>query len=293
MKRLGFLTSTEDPELVADDQLVFPALKKIGFSVKPIIWDQLDETSFDDVDGLIFRSCWNYHKKHSAFIDFLKSLKAFKRPIFNSLEITEWNIDKKYLLELGKKVLIPRTKWIQTHDSITRENVKSIFQDWKVDQLVIKPAVSLNGHDTYLFDDHDLEEIEKIVSCLLRDRSILIQEFIPEITNEGEISLVYLNRKFSHAVRKTPAKSEFRVHAEYGGTREAFRPSTRTLAYAESVLERVKGDLLFSRVDLVESSRGPILIELEIADPMLYLGTQEVAVQNFANAIKQCFSELN
>ena len=36
-----------------------------------------------------------------------------------------------------------------------------------------------------------------------KDREILIQEFIPEIKTAGEISLIFFNKEFSHAIRKT------------------------------------------------------------------------------------------
>jgi len=46
----------------------------------------------------------------------------------------------------------------------------------------------------------------------------LIQQFIPEIQSDGEISLVYIDGQFSHAVLKRPRAGDFRVQQEHGGS---------------------------------------------------------------------------
>ena len=54
MKKIGFVTSTEDPDLTADDKLAIPTLAKLGFSVLPVVWSGLGD--FANLDGLICRS---------------------------------------------------------------------------------------------------------------------------------------------------------------------------------------------------------------------------------------------
>ena len=99
------------------------------------------------------------------------------------------------------------------------------------------------------------------------------------------IPLVYFNRRFSHAVCKRAAKGEFRIHAEFGGTCTTIDPSISALQYGAAVLHQVPTDLLYARVDLVETIKGPRLIELEITDPMLYLKNDPKAAEEFAAAV--------
>lgn len=44
-------------------------------------------------------------------------------------------------------------------------------------------------------------------------------------------------------------------------------------------------ELLYARVDLVESDRGPMLIELELTDPSLYMSAAEPSARLFSHAI--------
>ncbi len=285
MKKIGFVTSEEDPNLIDDDRLVFSFLEANSISVQPIVWDRFDQREILNCEALVFRSCWNYHRKYSEFLRFLDDLKSLKIPVFNPLDILQWNLNKKHILEFEQKILIPKTKWLQSETGITAHQIKTIAQECFVDQIVVKPAVSLNGQDTYLLSLSNITRIEEIILSLLKDRDVLIQEFIPEIQTQGEISLIYFNKKFSHAIRKIPAQNEFRVHSEYGGKKQSTKASEQSLLYARTILNEIKSDLLYARVDLVESKRGPILIELELTDPMLYLATQEDAAQNFAKAV--------
>ncbi len=94
MKKIGFITSEEEG-LNNDDQLSVSHLEKLGILAIPVVWDQAENQNWDGFDSLIFRSCWNYHQKHSEFLDFIHQLKALSVPVHNPLSVVEWNIDKK------------------------------------------------------------------------------------------------------------------------------------------------------------------------------------------------------
>ena len=71
-----------------------------------------------------------------------------------------------------------------------------------VDKLVIKPLIGATGYDTFIVEkDEILENVSKIKDVVDRRGGLLIQEFVPEIKDEGEFSYIYLNGNFSHAVR--------------------------------------------------------------------------------------------
>jgi hypothetical protein len=96
---------------------------------------------------------------------------------------------KSYLLDLASKgVRIPRTRF--EHD------------------VIVKPAVSASAHQMHL----------------LRG-DVIVQEFVHEIVDDGEWSLVFFDRRFSHAVKKSPKSGDFRVQEEHGGSSLPMTPS--------------------------------------------------------------------
>lgn len=289
MKKIAFVTSKEDPLLIRDDQLAIAPLKKLGFSVEPLVWDN-DFNDINSFDGLIFRSCWNYHQKYEQFLKWMADLKEYKGRIFNPLDMSLWNLNKKYLLDLSQLgASVPKTEWISKETVLATNDLKTILDRINSDQVVIKPAVSLNGNDTYLESSQEISKIEVLLKKLPKDRDILIQEFIPEIKTAGEISLIFFNNEFSHAIRKTPSANEFRIHSEYGGQRAPVNPNLDLIKQAQDILKMVNKPLLFSRVDVVETAKGAMLIELEIIDPMLFLGYADGAPNRFAEAIANAF----
>jgi hypothetical protein len=63
-------------------------------------------------------------------------------------------------------------------------------------------------------------------------------------------------------------------------------PSAAEHAAAHRVLAAVPGDLLYARVDLIPGPDGqPLLVELELTEPSVFLGFGEGAARRFAEAI--------
>ena len=97
MQTIGFVTSSEDPDLISDDLLAVRILEDRGYRVRPIIWDQTAVTTIE-VELLVFRSCWNYHRRQREFLLWITQLEALSVPIWNSVKVIQWNLHKKYLL---------------------------------------------------------------------------------------------------------------------------------------------------------------------------------------------------
>jgi glutathione synthase/RimK-type ligase-like ATP-grasp enzyme len=113
----------------------------------------------------------------------------------------------------------------------------------------------------------------------------MIQPFLPSLEAEGELSLIYIEGEFSHAVRKRPTPGDFRVQSIWGGTMAPAEAETRHVEVAERALGQLDEPPLYARVDLVTDLDGnPALIELELIEPNLYLSTDPGAVDRLANA---------
>lgn len=279
MKRIGLITSVDDPELCRDDRLILTHLRDRDIDAIPFVWDT--DQNFDDFDAFVFRSCWNYHRKFEEFKLWLDRLEKSGKKVLNSVADSRWNLHKKYLLTLKDiGIPVPDTELIKMESPY---NLEDLLARILSDKIVVKPAISLNGLETTLREREDLTAIKKDLAIILRDRDALLQEFIPEI-KDGEISLIYLHGKFSHAIRKIPAPLEFRVHSEYGGTRVPFHPDEKLIKEVQKIID-LKPDLLFSRVDIALVKSSWKLIEWEIIDPMLYLEASPGSAKKFADAI--------
>ena len=99
---------------------------------------------------------------------------------------------------------------------------------------------------------------------------------------------MFLGREFSHAVRKAAMLPRGGDPGEGLYVEErisAAEPSADELALAERALNPVPFDraaALYARVDLLP---GPLVLEVELTEPSLYLGYAEGAAERFADAV--------
>ena len=113
------------------------------------------------------------------------------------------------------------------------------------------------------------------------------QQFIPEIETQGEISFIYIDGAYSHAVLTRPAKDDFRVQKEHGGSAKLVHPDSSLLEQANEIAATVAQvrDSLYCRIDAVARNGRLVLMELELIEPELFLGLAEGAAERFAAAI--------
>ena len=106
--------------------------------------------------------------------------------------------------------------------------------------------------------------------------------------SEGEYSLFYFNRRFSHAIRKTPKPGDFRVQEEFGADIVLVDPEPALLAAGEQVMQLVEPLPAYARVDFVEGPDGRfLLMELELIEPSMYLRMHQEAPRRFAEAFDE------
>jgi len=111
-----------------------------------------------------------------------------------------------------------------------------------------------------------------------------VQKFMPEIQTQGESSFIFFHGEFSHAVGKLPATGDFRVQTEFGGSVREFIPSRSVIDAATEVLRGVEYQPLYARVDGLEREGKFVLMELELIEPILFLGLGKAA-SRFARSI--------
>src|SRR5216684_3917300 len=155
------------------------------------------------------------------------------------------------------------------------------------DQVVIKPCYGASSQGVMkVVRGEASEESEAQYRRLLRSSEVLVQEFLPEIA-QGETSAVFFNNHFSHAVVKVPKTGEFRTNYDLGGTEHAVTLSTEQKARVEQVYAQCTQDVLYARLDFVETAKGIRLMELELIEPYLFFDYQEGAADGFVKAFEQ------
>ena len=115
-----------------------------------------------------------------------------------------------------------------------------------------------------------------------------MQPFIYNIQSEGEYSLFYFNRIFSHAIKKIPKLDDFRVQEEFGAEIIPVEPELALREAGDRLMKVVDPMPVYGRADFVRGPDGRFLVmELELIEPSLYLRTNKEAPQRFADAFDE------
>lgn len=273
------------PDLSPDDRLLIEPLRGLGVEAVAVAWDA-DNVDWSAFDGVVVRSCWDYHRRHAEFLAWMDRVTALGVPMWNPPALMRWNSDKKYLLDLaGLGVLTVPTRIIARGES---PRLADVLCDHEWARAVVKPSVSASAHETWLTSMNRAADHQSRFEALLERIDVLVQPYVCEVAEQGEWSLVFLGDEFSHAVLKRPAVGDFRVQAEHGGTSERCPAPESLVCSAAEVLRRapVNDGTLYARVDGYTAPSGDfILMELELIEPLLYLADDATAPSRFARRI--------
>jgi glutathione synthase/RimK-type ligase-like ATP-grasp enzyme len=272
-------TCQRQPDLSPADVLLSTELQRRGATVTVAPWDAITPDTITSSVVVCLRSTWDYHRRWPAFHRWVSSFTARPGTLWNPPETVLWNADKLYLRDLAAaSVALPLTRWFEAGE---RPDCAALLREWDVPRGVLKPRVSATAYGTYLIapgcqlDDSKWTHLEAVGS--------LFQAFVPEIETQGEVSLVFIDGAFSHAVRKQPARGDFRVQIDFGGSWAPMLAAAPLRRFGESVLAATSHPWLYARVDVVETHQGPMLMELELIEPQLFL--TEAAAVRLADAL--------
>lgn len=276
MKRVAFVTYRQRPTLTPSDALVVPHLAKEGIEIIATPWDD-GAAHWESFDAVIIRSAWNYHIHYRNFLVWLEKLEALQVPVWNPIDILRWNTNKTYLSTISKDIPVVPTRIITGSDTIPED-----FSQWEM--IVIKPAVSASAFETKAFSSHQINSWQQHIRKLLTRGPVVVQQYIDQI-HEGEYSYIFFDKKFSHAVLKTPTNNDFRVQAEFGGLITPVHPSEQDILPIQTALHRIAQPLLYARVDGLMIDGTFTLMEYEFCEPQLFLDTNVLAPQRFAKSV--------
>lgn len=276
-----FATCDHQPLIARDDQPLADALSARGVEVTPIPWTEIDPYAILDAPPILLRSTWDYHRTPTMFRAWLGGLADSGRITLNPPDVARDNIDKIYLQALeAAGIAIPKTRWLDRLDPVTLDRALE-EEGWQ--HVVLKPRIAATAHGTFLIARGATLSDEDLAPA--RASGAMLQEVVPEIVEQGETSIVYAGGAFSHAVQKRARDGEFRVQQDFGGRVEPVTPTPDLAAFAAQVMTHVPLECLYARVDVVRSSRGPLLMELELIEPELYFLIVPEAADRMAQAL--------
>lgn len=181
-----FATCDPQPLVAPDDEPLARALGDLGLTVVPLPWTDIDPAAVVEAWPIVLRSTWDYHKMPTTFAAWLEALSESGRMVMNAAAIARDNIDKIYLRGLeGAGIPIPATRWVDRPDAA---GLARILRNEGWEAAVIKPRIAATAYGTFLINsDSDLSELDLAPA---RASGGLAQEFVAEIRDRGEISLV-------------------------------------------------------------------------------------------------------
>ncbi|MGC4891666.1 ATP-grasp domain-containing protein [Micromonospora sp. DT227] len=285
--RVAFVTCAALPDLDPDDRLALGPLAARGVAVDGAVWDD-PAVDWSRYDLVLLRSPWDYALRRDEFVAWARGVPT----LLNPADVVAWNTDKRYLAELSAAgVPTVPTTWLAPGES------------WPAPadgEFVLKPAVSAGSQDTGRYDLADPEHRELASAHVRRlgaaGRVTMVQPYLDAVDTAGETALLFLAGRdglaFSHAIRKGPMltgpdRGEAALYKEERIDARTATPAQR--AVAEQVLAAVPGGadrLLYARVDLIPGPDGaPVLVELELTEPSLFVGYAEGAPDRLADAV--------
>ncbi|MGW9686374.1 ATP-grasp domain-containing protein [Flagellimonas sp. 2504JD1-5] len=275
---------------ILEDQLVIDSLNKIGLRTIKKAWD---DPSFDwnTTKYVIFRSTWDCFERFETFAPWFQRTKNLTQFI-NSYKLVSWNMDKHYLQDLEQNgINIPKTLYIEPD---SRLNLKQAMDQarhqlgFESENLVLKPCIAGGARHTYKFHKDDWKKYDAVFQELTAEETMMLQEFQKNIVEQGEISMVLFNGKYSHSILKIAKPGDFRVQDDFGGSIQNYQPSVTEIEFATQVLYASPELPIYARVDIFRDNDGNLaLAELEIFEPELWFRLHPKAADKLAHSIKE------
>lgn len=236
-----------------------PEFAERGLQIEEICWDETG-TDWTSYDAAIIGTTWDYWDHQARFLETLQQIGQ-QIPLYNSESLVRWNSHKSYLLDLeaaGAR-LIP-TLWL---DHVSDKSCANAFRQLGSDKLVFKRQVGAGADGQHLLSiDQTRPEMR---------HPMMVQPFLPAIQTEGELSFIFIDGEFCHALIKQARPGDYRIQSSYGGQETAIEPSKADLNAARHILQMTDEKPLYARVDMVRHEDGGLLLmELELIEPYLY-----------------------
>jgi len=286
---LAFVTAARMSVSDQETHLLMEEVQRRGAACQLLAWDaDIDWSRFSVV---MLRSPWDYHERIKEFRAWAQQTSQVTQ-LLNPWPVLDWNSHKSYLLDLQQSgVPVMPTQLLPQGTSPAPGELGE-------GQFIAKPAIGI-GASGIARGLPSAPDWQAHLHRLLQENDVLIQPYNSSIEERGETSLILIGEvenpmvsgsasgrgHYSHAVRKLPASGDYRVQKQHGGTVVGHEPSAAERAVAEQALSCVQHPVAYARVDLVHWQGQPVVMELELIEPELFLGRAPQAVHRLASLL--------
>ena len=274
--------------VLREDELVINALERKDLSVIKKDWND-PNFNWNNTRSVLFRSTWDYFDNFEQFKKWFDKTKNTCLMI-NSSETIEWNLDKHYLLDLQKhQIPIPNSEFIKRGSSV---DLSLLMQEKNWNEIVVKPTISGAAKNTYRLKKEDINQFDSTWKKLIYQEDFIVQEFQNNVIKKGEVAMMVIGGKYTHAVLKKAKEGDFRVQDDFGGSIAKYSPSEKMVKLAEKCTRIISPIPSYARVDIIWDNSGDLAVsELELIEPELWFRLNPNAAQKLAEHVDLILSE--
>ncbi|MDZ4834284.1 MAG: hypothetical protein SGJ27_10955 [Candidatus Melainabacteria bacterium] len=302
MAKCTFVTYSDLPDLDPDDRLVFDILKNRGIDCQSAIWDD-PNVDWSKAGVTVLRTTWDYHKKYQQFLDWVDRVSKVTT-LCNRPEYIRWNACKIYLRDLSEAgIAIVPTDWIMRDEKVdVKKRLIEILKE-NNGKVVLKPSVGLATSGVLVVDRDNFDAGVDHAKKLLKEYDLMVQPFMSSVETKGEKALVFINGRFCHAAQKA-AFQTLAVAGQAGEkpidvTMDEVELAENTMSIVSEIVRKhenrstgIEDDTflpppLYARVDIVrDQTNRPVVIELELVEPSLFMDFYPLDADLFADSIE-------
>ena len=235
-----------------------PPFADRGYEIEEVDW-AVPGQDWSHYAAVLVGTTWDYWDRTTEFLQRLDEIEAVA-PLYNPSKLIRWNSHKGYLRELETRgaLTIP-TLWI---DHVDAGAAEAAFATLGPD-LVFKRQIGAGADGQYRLSPEDtLPDMP---------HPMMVQPFLTQIQGEGELSFIFIDGDFCHALQKQAKAGDYRIQSTYGGVETAVMPTLSDQAAAKAILDLLEAPPLYARVDMLRGDDGALrLMELELIEPYLY-----------------------
>lgn len=249
----------------AEDAALGAALRRAGVRAELVPWSESSPAAWERFGLVVVRSAWDATESSASRAAFLQWAAARRagQGLANPYSALQWGSSKWYLADLavcGAHV-VPTlylcsanggSQPVVDSNALARQ-VHALTGRWP--GVVVKPAIGSGARRLRAVGNASRGDRDRAVvqaACGVGGDA-LVQPYLSSVASHGELSVVLVDGKVTHAVVKRPRRGDCRVQKEFGGT-AARVPLTRDQAALAALL----GDLLARAVARCEPGQSAL-----------------------------------
>ena len=278
-KNIALVSASELSHPDSDLPPLVSALQQLNVNAEVVAWD--DDIAWSSYDAAIIRSTWDYYRRREEFDHWLTQVSQ-QTHLWNPPELIRWNSDKRYLADVAAKGLpVVPTTVMDRNELMSQRELAEIGSD-----IVVKPSVGAGSHGVRRFTEQHEAALNYLRALIESGETPLIQPYLTNIDTHGEVGLVTAAGVLSHSFHKKAILNGDVQWSSDGHVLEvisAHTPSESELALCDRVLALLP-ETAYARIDMLPTDDGPVISEIELIEPSLFLEVDTAAAHRIAAA---------